>query len=198
MHSSHIAIGSMCGIFTDIYQIHHKNKPNLGKYTSPMNPIWDIPTLLASNIHPPTLFMFTFFSPPNVKMPGRRGNDGSESTSANCSGAENREKTFKFLLGCPRKLVNGWQMGYNYNLLIHGILLGGGFKYVLFSPRKLGKMNQFWLIFFKGVETTNQSSSYSRQNKDASQVTQEWCCWTWVSFSFSGRFSGFMFGFLRV
>ena len=25
-----------------------------------------------------------------MKMPGGRGNDGSESTSANCSGAENR------------------------------------------------------------------------------------------------------------
>ena len=33
---------------------------------------------------------------------------------------------------------------------------GGGFKYFLeFSPRKLGKMNPFWLIFFRWVETTN-------------------------------------------
>ena len=28
-------------------------------------------------------------------------------------------------------------------------MLGGGFKYFLFSPRKLGKMNPFWLIFFQ-------------------------------------------------
>ena len=28
-------------------------------------------------------------------------------------------------------------------------------KYFLFSPRTLGKMNPFWLIFFNGVETTN-------------------------------------------
>ena len=28
--------------------------------------------------------------------------------------------------------------------------------FFLFSPRKLGKMNPFWLICFKGVETTNQ------------------------------------------
>ena len=34
--------------------------------------------------------------------------------------------------------------------------LGGGFKYVLFSPLLAywGKI-PFWLIFFKGVETTN-------------------------------------------
>ena len=33
---------------------------------------------------------------------------------------------------------------------------GGGVKYFLeFSPRKLGKMNPFWLIFFRWVETTN-------------------------------------------
>ena len=34
-------------------------------------------------------------------------------------------------------------------------LLGGGFKYVLFSPL-LGNMIQFGLIFFRLVETTNQ------------------------------------------
>ena len=38
MHSSHIAKGSMYGIFADIYQIHQK-KTNAGKYTSPMNPM---------------------------------------------------------------------------------------------------------------------------------------------------------------
>ena len=27
--------------------------------------------------------------------------------------------------------------------------LGGGFKYVLFSPRTLGKMHPFWLVFFQ-------------------------------------------------
>ena len=32
----------------------------------------------------------------------------------------------------------------------------GGFKYFLVSPRSLGKMNPFWLIFLKRVETTNQ------------------------------------------
>ena len=34
-------------------------------------------------------------------------------------------------------------------------LPGGDVKYFLFSPRKLGKMNPFWLIFFRWVETTN-------------------------------------------
>ena len=32
--------------------------------------------------------------------------------------------------------------------------LGGGFKYCLFSPL-FGEDSQFWLIFFKWVETTN-------------------------------------------
>ena len=44
--------------------------------------------------------------------------------------------------------------GYWLNLAGDTEKLGGGFKYFLFSPRKLGKMNPFWLIFFKGVETT--------------------------------------------
>ena len=35
--------------------------------------------------------------------------------------------------------------------------LGGGFKYFLFSPRKLGKMSNLTSIFFKWVETTNQN-----------------------------------------
>ena len=35
--------------------------------------------------------------------------------------------------------------------------IGGGFKYLLFSPRNLGKMNPVWLIFFNWVgSTTNQ------------------------------------------
>ena len=33
------------------------------------------------------------------------------------------------------------------------------FKYFLCSPRKLGMMNPFWLIFFKWVETTNQRNN---------------------------------------
>ena len=33
--------------------------------------------------------------------------------------------------------------------------LGVGFKYVLFSPRKLGKMNPIWLTLFRWVETVN-------------------------------------------
>ena len=32
--------------------------------------------------------------------------------------------------------------------------LGDGFKYILFSPL-FGEDSNFWLIFFKGVETTN-------------------------------------------
>ena len=32
--------------------------------------------------------------------------------------------------------------------------LGGGFTYFLFSSRTLGKMNPFWLMFFKGVGST--------------------------------------------
>ena len=34
--------------------------------------------------------------------------------------------------------------------------LGGGFKYFLFSPRKLGKIPILTSIFFRWVETTNQ------------------------------------------
>ena len=44
--------------------------------------------------------------------------------------------------------------GYWLNLAGDTEKLGCGFKYFLFSPRKLGKLNPFWLIFFKGVETT--------------------------------------------
>ena len=38
--------------------------------------------------------------------------------------------------------------------------LGGGFKYVLFSPLFWGNV-QFWLIFFRWVETTNQFLSFN-------------------------------------
>ena len=38
-------------------------------------------------------------------------------------------------------------------------LLGGGFKCFLFSSENMGKMNPFWLIFFRWVETTNQLKS---------------------------------------
>ena len=46
----------------------------------------------------------------------------------------------------------------NYIFVKTRKLLGGDFKHFLFSPRKLGNMNPFWLIFFKWVETTNQIS----------------------------------------
>ena len=42
--------------------------------------------------------------------------------------------------------------GSQFNTLIN--LLVGGFKYLLFSPRTLGKWSN-WLIFFKWVATTN-------------------------------------------
>ena len=38
MVSTFIPIGSMYGIFTYIY---HKDQPNVGIYTSPMDPSWD-------------------------------------------------------------------------------------------------------------------------------------------------------------
>ena len=38
-----------------------------------------------------------------------------------------------------------------YSIQYTRIFLGGGFNYFVISPRKLGKMNPFWLIFFKGV-----------------------------------------------
>ena len=51
------------------------------------------------------------------------------------------------------------EMGCNYGWAIahfifadfffHKRILGGGFKDFWFSPRKLGKMNPFWLIFFQ-------------------------------------------------
>ena len=72
----------MYGIFSDIYQIYHrkyKNEPNVSKYASPMNPFFGIWNTL---IRQSTLFAYN--------MPGGRGDDGSESASANCSGAENR------------------------------------------------------------------------------------------------------------
>ena len=37
--------------------------------------------------------------------------------------------------------------------------LGGGLKYLLFSPWSLRKMNPFWLMFFKWAETTNYWAS---------------------------------------
>ena len=43
----------------------------------------------------------------------------------------------------------------NYCVILR-MFLGGGFIFFSLSPRKLGKMNPFWLIFFRWVETTNQ------------------------------------------
>ena len=42
--------------------------------------------------------------------------------------------------------------------------LGGGFKYFLFSPRTLGKINQFWLRFFQRglVKNHQQVAAYMR------------------------------------
>ena len=48
----------------------------------------------------------------------------------------------------------------NKSMKIHetsmNIYLGGGFKHLLFSPRKLGKIHIFTHIFQMGLETTNQ------------------------------------------
>ena len=43
-------------------------------------------------------------------------------------------------------------------------LLGGGFKYVLFSPRSLGKGSNLTSIFFKRVETVNWETSPKPSN----------------------------------
>ena len=57
--------------------------------------------------------------------------------------------------------LGGWisprcwlSVGTSVLLLFTYLLVGGGFKYFLFSPRKLGKMNPFWLIFFRWVGST--------------------------------------------
>ena len=59
---------------------------------------------------------------------------------------------YKFIIPCigDVNFPGGW---------IHGIpatILGGGFKYFLFSPRKLGKIPTLTIIFFQRVETTNK------------------------------------------
>ena len=40
-------------------------------------------------------------------------------------------------------------------------LLGGGFKYFLFSPRKLGKIPILTSIFFKGVGSTTDQIAFA-------------------------------------
>ena len=47
-----------------------------------------------------------------------------------------------------------WRGGQGKGKGFFQLYLGGGFKYFLFSPRKLGKMNPFWLLLFKGVGST--------------------------------------------
>ena len=47
--------------------------------------------------------------------------------------------------------LGGWWVGW----LAVVVYLGGGFEDFLFSPRKLGKVPNLTIIFFKGVETTN-------------------------------------------
>ena len=47
----------------------------------------------------------------------------------------------------------------SFHVWIHLVILGGGFKYFLFSPL-FGEMIQFWLIFFKGVGSTTNQYSY--------------------------------------
>ena len=74
-------------------------------------------------------------------------------------------------------------------------------KYFWFSPRKLGKMNPFWLIFFRWVETTNQVSC---QKPDVVilntgpffgiRIESNWACGTPTACPLSVVFSGFLVG----
>ena len=65
---------------------------------------------------------------------------------------------FAFLCLHPRSLiVRPWKMNACKSILstLVNHYLGGGFKHFLLSPLPRGDF-QIWLIFFKGVETTNQ------------------------------------------
>ena len=56
-----------------------------------------------------------------------------------------------------------WGVIPNDRLEKYRTVLGGGFKYFLISP-PLGEDSHFWLIFFKGVETTNYSCNSIHSN----------------------------------
>ena len=70
-------------------------------------------------------------------------------------------------------------------------------KHVEYSPRKLGKINPFWLIFFRLVETTNQMRSTCDKKRMNNlfffswRLGVEWYRWSYCSVITSTMTLGF-------
>ena len=131
-------------IFTHIY--HQKSTINVGKDTNPMDPYGSY-----GNFYVMSGFLFAGFAVCQNLCHIHIYHISGCATQllALAGGISNSDiwgGGFKLWVLC-----SPWK---SKSLTKNG-LVGGGFKYFLFSPRSFGKMNPFWLVFFGWVGSTS-------------------------------------------